>query len=88
MTLYVSANSHLKGTCSKYSSTIIQSVLDSSQAVSDSILDLCQGMVSRTLDQDCTGCGIPYILNEGVFVLSKHMLIHLSCKPASRRESQ
>lgn len=72
---------HLKGSCTQDRGSIIQRVLHGTQAVSDGILDLSQGVVGGALYEYGTGGRVLHILHKSVLVLTQNMLIHLASIP-------
>ena len=73
---------HLEGSSTQDHGSIVQCVLDGTQAVSDGVLDLRQGVVCRALYEYGAGGRVPYILHKTVLVFTQNMLIHLASIPA------
>ena len=73
---------HLEGSSTQDHGSIVQCVLDGTQAVSDGVLDLRQGVVCGALYEYGTRGRVPHILHKSVLVLTQNMLIHLASIPA------
>ena len=56
---------------------IFDSVRNGTESISDSILGLGNGVIVRSLDEDCAGEGVFNTLDESVFIISEGLLVDL-----------
>jgi hypothetical protein len=62
---------------SREDTLIFDSVRNGTESISDSILGLGNGVIVRSLDEDCAGEGVFNTLDESVFIISEGLLVDL-----------
>mmetsp|Transcript_7544 Transcript_7544/g.31130 ORF Transcript_7544/g.31130 Transcript_7544/m.31130 type:complete len:485 (+) Transcript_7544:62-1516(+) len=70
--------SRLKRAGSGDDSLVGEDVLDAAKAVSDCILELRDGVIVGSLEQDGAALGVGHLLDKGVLLLAEHVFVHLT----------
>ena len=72
------AFAHLEGASAGNEAAVLDRVLHGPQAVTEGVLHLCDGVVRGALEEDGAGARVLHVLNKGVLLLAKDVLVDLS----------
>mmetsp|Transcript_21127 Transcript_21127/g.49467 ORF Transcript_21127/g.49467 Transcript_21127/m.49467 type:complete len:274 (-) Transcript_21127:786-1607(-) len=70
---------NLKGASTGEKSLVLHSILDGTESVAASVLDLLNGVLVRALEQHCARQRVLGALHEGELVIAQSLLVHNVC---------